>query len=139
MTIIGEWLQQQSVSVQCLISSPATRAMQTVEGIAPYLQYPAADIVWENAIYAASCETLLAILNQYLSRYNSLLLIGHNPGLEDVLSYVLPDSELALQGYQKLFPTAALAQLDVPAQLTPSCAQLINLVRPRGLANARNG
>ena len=65
----------------------------------------------------------------------SVLLVGHNPGLESLLRY-LADGDLDEPKDGKLLPTAALARLEMPddwCALESGCAILLTLLRPKAL------
>jgi len=60
------------------------------------------------------------------------MLVGHNPGLEDLVAY-LAEGELDIPDDGKVLPTSALAQLEVFAdwpKLTRGCATLVSVTRP---------
>jgi phosphohistidine phosphatase len=60
-------------------------------------------------------------------------MIGHNPGLEELLRYLGGD-EVESPSDGKLLPTATLARLEMPndwSSLEPGCAQLVAVCRPR--------
>ena len=90
----------------------------------------------EPALYGASTAELLERLHEVPDGTGSVLLIGHNPALEQLaLELARPSPsrrELAVK-----FPTAALASLDFPGpswrELDEAGADLIGLVRPRDL------
>ena len=96
-------------AVDLLLSSPAARAAQTADRFAAILGYANA-VTWEEGIYLASAETLLALLRNAPDEATHLLLIGHNPGLEEVVAGLCAGA--ADSGVLTL-PTAALAQLEV--------------------------
>ena len=62
-----------------------------------------------------------------------VILIGHNPGLEDLLRFLLGD-EVETPADGKLLPTATVARLEMPKdweKLTAGCARLLELRRPQ--------
>jgi phosphohistidine phosphatase len=69
---------------------------------------------------------------------NSLLLVGHNPGLEMLTLALAAPGVSPLRGeLETKYPTATLAELSLPverwADLSPARAQLIRFLRPRDL------
>ncbi len=132
---IGQWLREHGVTPDRVVSSPANRAAQTAEAVCAQLDYPVERIVWDKNLYLASCETLLDALDKQSKPALSLLLIGHNPGLEQLLEYLAHEPP-PRQANGKLLTTATLAQLRMPATsppLIPHSARLLQLIRPRDL------
>ena len=132
---IGEWLYREGLVPSLIVSSPAERARETTLRVCKGLDYKKRDIKWEPAIYEADLETLLRVLSHYGQSPNTLLMVGHNPGLEDLLRY-LADDDLDEIKDEKLLPTAALARLEMPddwCSLEVGSAMLSRIVRPKAL------
>lgn len=132
---IGEWLYREGLVPSLILSSPAERARETTLRVCKGLDYKKRDIRWEPAIYEADLETLLAVLSGYAQWPNTLLMVGHNPGLEELLRY-LADEEVDELKDEKLLPTAALARLEMPddwCALEAGSAMLSRIVRPKAL------
>ena len=66
--------------------STANRTQQTLEAIKSQLTKE--DIVLDSRIYECHRSTLLAILQETSEAYNNLVIIGHNPGLTDLIQYL---------------------------------------------------
>lgn len=131
---IGRWLHQQHLIPDTILSSPATRALATAQRVCRQLGIDESTIVCDLRIYEADAQTLLSILKTGCHG-RRVLLVGHNPGLENLLLKLVPHSiPLSING--KCLPTAALAQLAFEsewAELTPGSANLVALVRPDSL------
>ncbi len=86
----------------------------------------------EEELYLARPTTIVeAIQKSAPQSAETILIVGHNPGLEELVG--------VLTGQKQLFPTAALAQIELPVErwdeLTPATrGKLIHLWRPRELA-----
>lgn len=135
---IGRWLRDRKLPPDRVLSSPACRAAQTAHAVCAELGYPAERILWDKRLYLASLETLLDVLAEQNGPPHRLLLIGHNPGLEDLLEY-LAEEPPPRQPNGKLFTTATLAHLHLPADAarpTRHSARLHQIVRPRDLREA---
>lgn len=131
---IGRWLYEQRLKPDTILSSPATRALETAQRVCRQLDIDESTIVCDPRIYEASAQTLLDILTTgcYQRR---VLLVGHNPGLEDLLLKLTPHS-IPLSANGKCLPTAALAHLIFDGdwtELTESSAKLVTLIRPDSL------
>jgi phosphohistidine phosphatase len=94
----------------------------------------------ESGLYAATAEHLLARLWTVNQQVASVLVIGHNPGLQDLALALAggDDPELIVQ-LQEKFPTGAMAELASSSvawsDLTPRSARVASLTLPRGLAD----
>jgi phosphohistidine phosphatase len=123
-------LREQRVQPDLVLCSSATRARQTFERLEPL---GAREVHIERELYAADAATLLARLRDVPERVGSVMVVAHNPGLED-LTRVLArqDDELG-----EKFPTGALATLSLGdrewASLERGTAELVDFVRPREL------
>ncbi len=132
---IGAWLYREGLVPDYVVSSPAQRAQQTALKVCKALEIPKGQIVWDQAIYEGSLTELLQVLNRCPPAAATVLLVGHNPGLETLVQHLSGD-DLDLPDDGKLLPTGALARLEMPNQwdhLAPGCAQLLSITRPRTL------
>ncbi len=131
---IGGWLRHQRLTPDHVISSPALRARQTALRVLPELSLEPGAISWDDAIYDASIKALLKVLANGPAAASRILLIGHNPGLEQLLLWLAP--QIAIPADGKLLPTAAVAWLELSADwaaLNPGCGRLRALQRPPDL------
>ena len=138
---IGQWLRDEGPAgdgpaLDEVRASPAVRVRQTIEGIEDGLRRPLRP-VFEQRIYLASAVTLLDIVQGLAADSATALLIGHNPGLEDLLLLLTPDAD-PLRGQAEIkYPTATLAVLDLAVDAWrdagAGCATLRHFVRPRDL------
>lgn len=88
-----------------LISSTATRALETAKYFATALGYKKRDIVRDNRLYLASPEELLDVVRQLPDEKNTVLLFGHNPG---ITSFV---NDLTAAGIQNV-PTCGMCAIS---------------------------
>ena len=94
----------------------------------------------ERTLYTASADELLARLRQVPGDVESVMLIGHQPAIQD-LALALADAGgqgagTQLERLSGKFPTAALATFAVPGAwsgLSPGSARLVEFVKPREL------
>ena len=100
---LGEALARRGPLPDLVISSPATRARQTIE-----LFIESADLSlspqFDESIYAASSAELMKVVRRIPDASSCALLVGHNPGFEDLLA--------RLTGAFERMPTAALACIE---------------------------
>lgn len=118
------------------IVSPALRTRQTWDLARPPLGNVATH--YDETIYEAAPEAILAAVRAAPPNARRLIVIGHNPGLED-LSAILAcerSDKAALAMLRDKFPTGALARFVVEAQwrnLAGGGARLTDFVKPRDL------
>jgi phosphohistidine phosphatase len=91
-----------------------------------------------DALYGASSGELLALLRQVPEATGSVLLVGHNPGLQELVLWLAGDGAgAARRQAESKFPTGALATINLGAtawaDLAPGAARLDALVVPRSL------
>jgi len=133
--LMGKWLKKNYYEIERIICSPALRAKQTCHRIIKELGIAGNNVYWESEIYEASLNRLLAIISQHSKDVRTLLLIGHNPGLDQLLCY-LSKTPPPITTSGKLLTTAALAILDygnTPITTNPHQARLQNMIRPEAL------
>jgi len=84
--MMGERLAKREVDPDMVASSPATRAMATAEAIAHEIGYPEEDIRADERLYGASAFELLEIIQELGDHLDHVMLVGHNPGLTDLVN-----------------------------------------------------
>lgn len=132
---MGQWLIQQGLIPDYIISSPAERAKQTAIRLCKAIKISESIINWEPSVYGAEIETLLDVLTNCPEDKNRVMLIGHNPGLEMLVRYLA--GETFETSHNNPMPTAALASLDIQDNwegLDAGAGQLISIIRPRELS-----
>ncbi|NIJ37228.1 phosphohistidine phosphatase [Sphingopyxis panaciterrae] len=137
--LIGQWLKRQKLPVDRIIASPAVRVTQTLDIFQPAAELDGLEPHWDRRIYLASAATLIDTLRETGHDAENLLISGHNPGLEDLILMLVPDTAddaLRAQVEQKL-PTSALARLELDIDdwqaLDTGIARLTAFIRPRDL------
>jgi phosphohistidine phosphatase len=129
-------LRAAGVAPDLVLCSPARRAVQTWEGVAAGVP-PDTAVETGETIYHADGDELLARLREVPSGIGSVLLVGHNPALQDLAVDLVGSGDPRVR--ERLvtkFPTGALATLDVPGEwhdLTSGAASLLAFVVPREL------
>lgn len=104
--LVARLLRAVEEKPRLILSSPAARARQTAEGLAAALG--SCDLVFDPRLYLAPPQTLGAVLGGQDDRGDPLLVVGHNPGLEEWLAL--------LGGGACRLPTAGVAALEVEAE-----------------------
>jgi len=131
---MGAWLAVQGLIPGLIVSSPAQRARQTVLRVVEKLRIQEQDIIFEQELYMATLTTLLEVINKYRSRAETLMLIGHNPGLDSLVEYLSDRRPDYRDG--KLMTTATVAVFGFSATgitTNKQGARLEHLIRPKDL------
>lgn len=132
---VGVWLVQQDWIPDYILSSPATRALGTAEKVCKTMGIYTQQIKQEPRIYEADTATLLSLLSACPAKARRVMLVGHNPGLEELLTYLAAQAPGRTQD-GKLLPTATLARLLMPddwSHLPAGCAEVDSITRPLAL------
>lgn len=114
--IIGTHAAQIGLKVDAIVGSPAVRVTETLDLFQPAAGIATMEPHWDRRIYLASSATLLDCLRDLPDDKDDVLLVGHNPGMEDLILDLVPDdgtSPLRDLAEEK-FPTAALATITMP-------------------------
>jgi len=78
----GKLLKEKNIIFDLIIASSSKRTTQTAELIAEQVGYTIRSIKYREEIYLASTRTMLYEINRIEDKYNTVLIIGHNPGTE---------------------------------------------------------
>jgi phosphohistidine phosphatase len=132
--LIAEHLRRERVVPALVLCSSARRTRETLERIAPALgEHVRVQI--ERELYAAPEHGLLERVRAVEDGVESVMLIGHNPGVEQ-LALRLAASGASLAAVRRKYPTGALATLEFAGrwrELGPGSAELTDFVTPKQL------
>ena len=136
---MGEELLRLSWMPEKIIASPAIRVKQTCQAYCEILGYQIGNIEWNSEIYSAYTITLLQLLTGLNESTQSVMLIGHNPAMEELLVHLCGHSQVndQQQSDGKIFTTANVAKLTTNAtwkNLVTDEMKLEKLLRPKELA-----
>jgi len=133
---IGVWLAQNKFIPEYIISSPAERAKLTAQKMIKAMSKTANNIIYDKRIYEAELNDLLELIHALPKEAKKVILVGHNPGLEELLFY-LSGKEIALPADGKVLATATAAHLSFSCQwrkIKKHSAELISIQRAKKLA-----
>jgi phosphohistidine phosphatase len=119
---IGRYLREHDFEPELVLCSTAARARETLERVDPGGEHH-----FEADLYAADAATLLARLQKV--RAQSVMLIGHNPGIQDLAIGLARDA----RELEEKFPTGALAMIKFDKTPDWQTGELANFIRPRDL------
>ena len=134
---LSAWFKRHRVRPDLILCSPAVRTRETLDLVKDAFGHKV-EVSYDKGLYLAEPEELLARIQAADNGVECLMVIGHNPGMQELA--------LALTGIgmkkdraklAEKFPTAAIARFKVPsarwADLQPGEATLIDFVRPADL------
>jgi phosphohistidine phosphatase len=102
---MGQLIRNEDLVPDLILTSSAARALKTAEAVVDACSFED-EIQIVRSFYHGGIGTYHDVLSQVTDEYSRVLMVGHNPGLEDFLE------ELA-GGWERL-PTGALAHLSLP-------------------------
>ncbi|MFF7443035.1 SixA phosphatase family protein [Streptomyces sp. NPDC008122] len=132
----GHWLREAGLLPDTVVCSPALRTRQTWDLLSGELDAtPTA--VHDPRLYAASSAELLHVVRETDESCRTLLLIGHSPGVQDLVVALTGAAAIGdcLARVRRKFPTSAIAVLTLPGTwkgLTPGSCVLVDFAVPRG-------
>lgn len=83
------YLEEKLTTVNYIISSPAVRAYETAKILALGLKYPLEDIKIDPQLYHADGDSIFDQICDLPDRFNSVMIVGHNPSLTDLANRLL--------------------------------------------------
>jgi phosphohistidine phosphatase len=117
-----------------VLASPARRVVETIDAVESEFGPLAAD--YDERLYLASPQTLLDVVHEAPATAARLLLVGHNPGLEN-LALELAGAGPLRSEIEIKYPTATLAEIALPveswAKVRAGAGELRRFIRPRDL------
>jgi phosphohistidine phosphatase len=102
---MGRLLQDENLLPDLILTSTAKRTRKTAEAIIAVSDYTG-KVKAKPALYLAGPEAYITVLRSVPDKYRRVMVVGHNPGLEELLEQ--------LTGTMTILPTAALAEVELP-------------------------
>ena len=128
---MGGILARVEPPVDWIVSSPSRRTRQTADLLADALKYTG-QIAWHPAVYDSQPGALLEVLAAVPPNAEHAVLVGHNPGLEELLAGLCTGAPDRLN---VRLAAGAIAQVDLDiaywTQMRWGCGQLQFLIRPK--------
>lgn len=101
----GRWLAANIDRIDLAVVSPATRARATWDLVSAELEAPPQTRI-DDRVYTTSASALLGVVQELPDDVDTVVIVGHNPGIENLVSL--------LTGESVPMPTSALAVIAVP-------------------------
>ncbi len=137
---MGRHMRLVGIRFDHVIASPAVRVAETLDAMFDGYGRRVSP-GWDRRAYLASAPTLLEIVHEASDDVDCLLLVGHNPGLEELvlnLSAEHGEEEMATRdSVEEKYPTASVAEItfdvDHWADVRAGKGHLVRFVRPRDI------
>lgn len=134
---VGRHAHDVGITFDHVVASPAVRVTETLDEFAQgYGRIPEPTL--DRRIYLASAQTLLEVVQQIDDEAGTTLLVGHNPGLEDLVFLLVPEgADDAREQVEEKYPTASIAEISLAvdhwADADVGSGTLDRFIRPRDL------
>jgi phosphohistidine phosphatase len=134
---VGRELRTRGLEFDRVIASPAVRVTETLDGLAEGLGGPL-EAIFDQRVYLASPATLLDVIHEVPDGTETLLIVGHNPGLEALALLLTVDDGDGLRAEVAVkYPTGTLAEISLPVkhwrEVARGMGKVTRFVRPRDL------
>ncbi|MGB5720050.1 MAG: histidine phosphatase family protein [Woeseiaceae bacterium] len=103
---MGRRIAEHGIRPSLIVTSPANRAWTTAKIIAQEISYPLEFLQREDSLYLASLDEFLDVLVAQDNEFNSMMLVGHNPGMTDFANFLSP-------GLTQNLPTAGVVSVEI--------------------------
>ena len=132
---IGKEMHKRAIKADLVLASPAVRAQETLERVQDGYG-KSFEVSEDRRIYNAEPETLMEVVRGAPDDAKRVMIVGHNPGLQELVLALAEGGDLREEAAGK-FPTGALAEVsfDVKSwrEIKPGEGRLESLVKPREL------
>ncbi len=102
---MGRRIRDHGIRPSLIVSSPAVRAWTTAKLIAAEIGYPLEFLQKERSLYLASVDEILDVVAAQDEGFNSLMVVGHNPGFTEFANFLCP-------GLTGNLPTAGVVSVE---------------------------
>jgi phosphohistidine phosphatase len=132
---MGRHLHALGLAFDTVVASPAVRVTETIDRFEN--GYGEIAPAWDRRLYLASAQGLLDVVHGLPARAASALLVGHNPGLEELVLLLVADAGAMRDAVEAKFPTASVVEIafdvDRWEDVAPASGELVRFIRPRDL------
>lgn len=137
--VMARYLRKADHKLDLILCSASARTTQTAELV---LQELTSEVEYRDNLYLADAPKLLAAVRGAPAAVTNLMLVGHNPGLENAATLLAREpvrrkERARHEALEEKFPTSALAILDFDVgrwrDVEKGAGKLVDFVRPRDL------
>jgi phosphohistidine phosphatase len=133
---VGAEMKAQGLGFDLVLASPARRVTETLEEVAA--GYGAIVPRYDERLYLAPAAILLDIVRHAPDGVDRLLVVGHNPGMEELALRLARRDSDSLRGEVEIkYPTGTMAEIELPverwAEVREGAGRIVRFIRPRDL------
>jgi phosphohistidine phosphatase len=133
---VGLEMKAQGLAFDLVLASSARRVIETIEEVAA--GFGAIEPEFDERLYLASTATLIEIVRSTPDEVRRLLIVGHNPGLEELALGLSRRGEGGLRSEVEVkYPTGTVAEIELPverwAEVKERAGRIVRFIRPRDL------
>ncbi len=126
--LMGSILKKKNLKIDKIFSSDALRAKQTIEMIAEEINFDQKSIEFTSELYHASRKELVQFLKNINDHFSTITIVGHNPGLTDLVHFLLED-------FGEDLPTCAIVLIELKinswTEVHANCGELKSFEFPK--------
>lgn len=133
---MGNYIRRECFAPDVALVSPSRRTQETWELVRPIV----GDVATrhDGRIYEAPVARLITVLQEVEPEARTVLMIGHNPGFEDLASFLIGEGDMdGILRLGRKYPTAGLAVIDFPhdtwAQVSRKSGRLERFATPKSI------
>jgi phosphohistidine phosphatase len=133
---VGAEMKAQGLEFDLILASPARRVIETLDEVAA--GYGGLGPEYDERLYLAPAAALLDIVRHAPDSADRLLLVGHNPGMEELALRLARRDGDRLRGEVEIkYPTGTVAEIELPAkhwaETREGTGRIVRFIRPRDL------
>lgn len=134
---IGREMRALRLGFDRVLASPAVRVVETIAELDSVYGAPLAPS-YDEHLYLAPVSTLLDLIRATDDSAENLLIVGHNPGLENLALLLAPAKRGSLRAEVAVkYPTGTLAEIALPVEhwsdVREGIGEIVRFIRPRDL------
>jgi phosphohistidine phosphatase len=113
---VGVAIRDRGIRPNLILCSPSVRTRQTLTLAAAGAWDNPPKLRYDQNLYEATASTMLKMLESLPEDVAHVMIVGHNPGLQDLAAALAPAGTEARQQFKEKLPTAAVASFDFDAE-----------------------
>ena len=139
---MGAAMRDRHLRPDLILCSPSVRTRQTLTLASAEAWNNAPKVRFDNTLYEASAETLFDVLKSVPKNVAHVMIIGHNPGLQD-LAVMLATNGREREKLKDKLPTASVVSMEFDEErwkdLQPATGHVVLSLSPKALPPADRG
>jgi phosphohistidine phosphatase len=134
---MGMAMRERKLRPDLILCSPSVRTRETLSLAGPEAWDAHPPVRFEERLYEAGAGTLFEMLRELPDKIGHVMIVGHNPGLQELAAALTPAGNRARLAFQEKLPTGALVSFDFDTErwrgLQPGMGQLQLSISPNML------